>query len=112
MTSKAKKMTIMATGAIAATIPIGPRRSTIIAAKSPNSLISMCPANMFANNRTPRVIGLARYDTASTSTISGASQRGVPSGRNCRKNNVPLRRSPTLMMYTNTKRASANVMMR
>jgi hypothetical protein len=43
-------------------------------------LTKECPANILANNRIPRLIARARYDTSSIQIIKGAITEGVPVG--------------------------------
>ena len=56
--------------------PIIPKLTT----KPPNTFIIVCPAIIFANNLTDKLIGLLKYDIISITTINGNNTIGTPLG--------------------------------
>jgi hypothetical protein len=51
-------------------------------------LKGVCPANIFANNRTARLNGRMRYETISMVTRNGNNNLGTPLGTNKFKNPI------------------------
>jgi len=60
--------------------------NSIEKAKAIRIFNSVCPDIMFANNRIPRLNGLAKYEIISMGIKNVVIGNGVPSGKNVLKN--------------------------
>ncbi len=65
----------------------------------------VCPANIFANNRTDKLNGRIKYETNSITTKNGTSGLGTPLGTNNLKKFSWLLNKLIMVMPTNTEKA-------
>ena len=77
--------------------------------KQPKTLSIVCPASMFANNRTDKLTGLLKKDIISIATIMGNKKIGTPEGANIFKNPIPFFAKPTIVTPINITIARKNV---
>ena len=93
--------------------PRGSHPPTIpkLTTKPPNTFIIVCPAIIFANNLTERLIGLLKYDIISIITISGNRTMGTPLGTNSFKYPTPCLIKPIMVTPMNINAAKTNVTM-
>jgi len=62
----------------------------------------ICPAIMFANNRTDKEMKVIVNPNLSKATMNGIIGNGVPAGNNLPKIFLPWRRNPTLLFPIQT----------
>ena len=80
-----------------------------ITANPPNTFRRVCPASIFANNLTDKLIGLIQYDINSIMKSKGWRIRGVPEGKNKDKNPKPCLNIPITVTDKNITIAIKNV---
>ena len=85
--------------------PTIPRLTT----KPPKTFIIVCPAIMFANNLTDKLIGLLKYEIISITTIKGNSTIGTPLGTNSFKYPKPCFINPIIVTPIKMNAASIKV---
>ena len=98
----------MITGITDATARIPPTES-IDQAKLLIIFTRVCPAIIFANNRTPRLTARKQYDTNSRTTKSGAKISGAPFGNKKLKKCNPWCWNPTIVIPMNKDKDNPNV---
>lgn len=69
----------------------------------------MCPASIFANKRTDKLIGLLKKDIISITTNKGNKKTGMPDGANIFRNPNPFFAKPTIVTPINITIAKKNV---
>lgn len=88
-----------------------PPTTPIIKTNPAITLSKTWPAIKLAASLIDRLTGLARKVKSSMTIINGASQAGVPAGRNNDKNFIPCLIKPEIVTTKKTKKARANVTM-
>ena len=75
---------------------IAPPATIIDHAKPPMTFNKICPAIMFANNRTDKLMKVIVNPMTSSGTMNPTIANGVPAGRNLRKKANPCNRKPMI----------------
>ena len=101
---------VIAYGIIAPNAPGKKPKPVIIMIENPaKSFNKICPANMFAHNRTDKLIGLETNDIISKIDTKGNIAIGIPEGQNNFRNLKPLLKTPYPITKLITIIASVNV---
>ena len=74
-----------------------------------NTFKSVCPAIIFANSRTDKLIGRTRYEISSIKIRRIVNGNGVPDGINNFKKPIPFLAKPVIVTPKKTTIAKANV---
>lgn len=88
-----------------------PLKKVIVQAKLIITFNNACPAIMFANNRTDKLIGRKRNETSSIGTSNNARTNGEPEGKKNAPIFTPCFRKLIIFAPTNRHIARENVIM-